>query len=69
MGIALMLVGPVPFIPVEPSVGLILFTGALIGFAYAQTMVSTFSRAHNASMKQGYNDDINTYLLISGKQF
>ena len=68
MAIALLLVGPAPFVPMEPSVNLILFSGALIGFAYAQTMVSTFSRAHRASMEQGYDDDLNTYLLLSGTE-
>ena len=27
--------------------------------------VSTYGRAHNAAMRLGFNDDINTYLLIS----
>ena len=30
-------------------------------------MVSTFGRAQGAALRKGFKDDIDTYLLISGK--
>ena len=39
---------------------------AMIGFGYAQVMVSTFGRAQSAAVRKGFNDDIDTYLLIAG---
>ena len=39
----------------------------MIGFGYAQVMVSTFGRAQSAAVRKGFNDDIDTYLLIAGK--
>ena len=38
----------------------------MIGFGYAQVMVSTFGRAQSAAVRKGFNDDIDTYLLIAG---
>ena len=68
MALALMLIGPAPFlVQLSPSPQLIIGCGAIIGFAYSQIMVSTFARAHGASMRLGYEDDINTYFLLSGK--
>ena len=40
---------------------------AIIGFGYALVMVSTFGRAQSAALRKGFNDDLDTYLLISGK--
>ena len=40
---------------------------ALVGAGYACIMVSTFARAQGAAARMGYPKDIDTYLLISGK--
>ena len=50
----------------QASVPLYYGVGALIGFSYAQIMVSTFTRAFNASLNLGFADDLKTYLTISG---
>lgn len=39
---------------------------ALSGFGYALVMVSTFTRSQAGALKHGFEDDIDTYLLISG---
>ena len=33
---------------------------------YKTLQVSTFARAHQAALKKGYQDDLNTYIIISG---
>ena len=66
MVIALLLEGPAPFMPFQPSLRLTLFNGGLVGFSYVQMAVSSFSRAIKTSKEQGYNDDPNSYLLVSG---
>ncbi len=68
--LAMMLIGPAPFFPADvlpPSVPLIYAAMVLEGLAYAFNMVSTFSRAGNAAKRLGYRDDINTYLMVTGK--
>lgn len=66
MAIAFLFIGPVPFIPLSPSVSLIEGMMAVVGFGYAMVMVSTFGRAQSAAIRKGFKDDIDTYLLISG---
>ena len=39
---------------------------AILDFGVALMSVSTFSRAQGAVLSHGFEDDINTYLLISG---
>lgn len=36
------------------------------GFGYALIMVSTFTRSQAEAIEHGFEDDIDTYLLISG---
>ena len=43
-------------------------TIGIVGFGYALVMVSTFGRAQGAALRKGFKDDIDTYLLISGKK-
>jgi hypothetical protein len=38
----------------------------IIGFCSAMVMVSSFLRAQKSAIKLGFNDDINTYIFISG---
>ena len=42
---------------------------ALAGLSYASIVVSSFSRAQNRVLQMGFADDINTYVMISGKKW
>lgn len=66
MAVAFVFVGPLPWIPIQSSVDLLFGIGAWVGFSYTFCMVSTFSRAHGEAMRKGYNDDLSTYLILSG---
>ena len=43
MAMALLLVGPVPFLSLAPSKDLLLICGALVGFGYAQVRKSVLA--------------------------
>ena len=64
--VVLTLIGPLPFIPLEPSVPLVRGLMCLVGVGFALVMVSTFSRAQTAPIRLGYQRDLSTYLLMSG---
>ena len=66
MAIAFLFVGPVPFISIETKLSLIQGMAGLLGFGYASIVVSSYGRSQKAAMKLGYNDDIDTYIVISG---
>ena len=66
MAVAFFFLGPVPFVNIQPTVPLIQGSIAIVGFGYAQVMVSTFGRAQGAALRKGFKDGIDTYLLISG---
>ena len=66
MAIAFLFVGPVPFIAIETKLSIIQGTAAVLGFAYASIVVSSFGRSQRAALNLGYADDINTYMAISG---
>jgi hypothetical protein len=66
MATAFLLIGPVPFIPINPTVPLIQGSLAIIGLGYGMVMVSTFGRSQRAAIRKGFNDDMDTYLIISG---
>ena len=66
LALALILLGPMPFLPLEPSRSLIEGSLALIGFCSALLMVASFLRANRAAIHEGYQDDMNTYTFISG---
>jgi len=66
MAIAFLFIGPVPFIAIETKLSTIQGMAALVGFAYASIVVSSFGRSQRAALKLGYADDINTYMAISG---
>ena len=67
MALAFLFLGPVPFIQVDTKLSLIQGMVGLVGFGYALVMVSSFGRAQTAALNLGYVDDINTYIMISGK--
>ena len=67
MSIAFIFIGPLPFVPVETKLSIIQGMVGLVGFGYALVMVSSFGRAQTAALKLGFADDINTYIMISGR--
>lgn len=60
-------IGPVPFLPLAASKGLIQGMMAVAGVAYASLVVSSFSRAQKRVLEMGFSDDIHTYVMISGQ--
>ena len=38
-----------------------------VGFGFAFCMVSSFGRAHFAAITNGFNDDMDTYIFVSGR--
>lgn len=69
MAIGFLLVGPVPFVSsLETSIPLIKGSTAILGTGYALVMVSTIGRAHAAAIRNGYNDDLSTYMFVNSKK-
>ena len=67
--VAFLLIGPVPFLTnILPTTSLIQGSAAILGAGYAMVMVSTFGRSQSAAIRNGYNDDLDTYMFISSKQ-
>ncbi|TRY80723.1 hypothetical protein TCAL_12990 [Tigriopus californicus] len=67
MMIGFLFIGPVPFLaPLSPSVPLILGIMPFFGLGYGFVLVSSFSRAYKESVQQGYRNDVNTYLVLTG---
>jgi hypothetical protein len=63
---AFVFVGPLPFVPLEPSVALIQSMMAVLGIGFAPVEVSSFVRSQKAAIQNGFNDDAETYSLITG---
>ena len=61
------LVGPVPFLGIHASLILMRISAGVLGFAFSAIMVSSFIRAHRATLEKGCLDNMNTYLLTTGK--
>ncbi|XP_059097668.1 MFS-type transporter SLC18B1-like [Tigriopus californicus] len=67
MFVAFLFVGPAPFFPsLSASVPLLLGIMPIFGLGYGFVLVSTFSRAYKESVQQGYRDDVNTYMVLTG---
>ena len=66
LALSLLLLGPAPFFPLQPSVALIQGAMGLNGFSASPIMVSSFLRAQRAAIRLGFKDDIDTYIFISG---
>ena len=66
MARAFLFLGPVPFIAIETKLSIMQGMAALVGFAYASIVVSSFGRSQRAALNLGYADDISTYMAISG---
>ena len=63
--IAFAFLAPSHFIHINPSKCLIQVMIAMAGLGYVLVMVSSFIRARNETLKQGYSDSIKTNLMIS----
>ena len=66
MFVVCLFLGPAPFFQISPDLKLIQGMAALSAVGYSFVMVSTFSRAQAEVQKNGFSDDIETYLIISG---
>ena len=64
--VAFTFIGPIPIIPWKPDLKRVFGMVGLVGLGYATVMVSSFARAQKAAQDLGYQDDIRTYLMISG---
>ena len=67
MTIAFYYLGMIHFLQVETRLQIIQGMMVLAGFGNALVMVSSFGRAQSAALKLGYANDINTYIIISGR--
>jgi len=62
---AFTIIGPLPFIPINASVTMILVSMALECFSVGLVYVSSFTRAKTAATRNGLPENTNTYRLIS----
>ena len=69
MATAFLYLGPVPFSPLETNLSIIKGMAVLVGVGNGLLMVSSFGRTQRAALNLGYADDINTYIIISGKRY
>ena len=60
------MIGPLPFLPIQPNIALSVIGMALFGFSMGMTYVSAFARAEKSATKCGFPEDTKTYQLISG---
>ena len=67
MAAAYILIGPVTFVQLSLTVPVIYCMSTLAGLGMGLVTVSSFSRLKSAILHQGFEDNINTYLLMSGK--
>eukprot|EP00096_Caligus_rogercresseyi_P009882 TRINITY_DN3455_c0_g1_i1.p1 TRINITY_DN3455_c0_g1~~TRINITY_DN3455_c0_g1_i1.p1 ORF type:complete len:441 (+),score=64.81 TRINITY_DN3455_c0_g1_i1:89-1411(+) len=59
-------IGPVPFLPIPKDYVLVVLALAVHGVGLGASLVSGFSDAHSEALKNGMENNINTYGLISG---
>ena len=62
---AFIIMGPLPFIPMNGSVTMIMVSMAFEGFSLGLVYVSSFTRAQNAAKRNGFPEDTKSYHLIS----
>ena len=61
-----LIIGPLPFLSVEPNIILSIIGLAIFGFSEGLIYVSAFSRAEKAAARNGFDENTRTYQLISG---
>ncbi|KAG8192957.1 hypothetical protein JTE90_028080 [Oedothorax gibbosus] len=64
--LAMLLLGPSDFLPIDGSLWLSIVALILLGFSFAAAYVPTFESMFIAAMNGGLEDDINTYSVVSG---
>ena len=64
--IAFTTIGPLPFIPLEANVSIVVVSLAVIGLGKGLVCISAFKRAHDAAIRSGFPDDTSTCSLLSG---
>ena len=65
--ISFLLVGPVPFLPISPSLPLTVCSLTMQGVGSAAVLVSSYSCALSSALKMdGYGEDLATFSIISG---
>jgi hypothetical protein len=67
MMVMFVFIGPLPFLSIKPTLTLIEVMTGLYGLGYAPVKVSSFVRSQNAAIKSGFDDTIETYSQISGR--
>lgn len=68
--IGLLFLGPLPWLPLQPTLPLIVFSLVLIGFGMSAKLVCAFMDALNDSIKRrGFRNDVSTYGLVSAMFF
>ena len=61
-----LMLAPLPFMNISPNAGLIYGSITLIGIGSGLVQVTTVVRSQGAAIRLGFDDDLPTYLLISG---
>ena len=64
--LAFLFMGPVPFIPLETSLGLCIAMLVIHGVGFAAQLVAGFASAHRQALQNGFDDNLNTYAIVSG---
>ena len=62
-----LLIGPVPFVPIELTEVSVYVLAAMVGIGFGCVQVSTFSRSYQTVNKLGFANNIDTNLIMSGK--
>ena len=65
---AFVFLGPLPCLNIEPHANVIQGMVFLVGFGFGMVLCSAFGIVQTTAIKLGYEDDIKTYLMISGNQ-
>ena len=63
---AYLLIGPAPFIPIKPSLGLVLTSLCLNGIGQGGELIPSFAGAHRSAILAGLPRDMSTLGLVSG---
>ena len=67
MTLAFLLVGPVPFLPLPPSLPLTICSLVLHGVGSAAVIVSSYSCALSSTLKMDeYQENLSTFSIVSG---
>jgi len=59
-------IGPLPFVPIHLSLEVVIASIVFHGVGLAAVMVSGFGMAFKAAVREGFDDGLNTYALVSG---